>query len=591
MKISKKKFYSKLWLILPSILFLSFIFSQLISVAQEDRSLTALSNPEKYKASNINPSTLTFKIHSLQNNLGIVAVNTTDTHYKRPITFKIKEEGSRKWLHTVQLDTQTAVSRRLYFGFPTINNSQNKTYTVELSTKDGNYLINYILARNNQVSLKYIYSKNSLITNKKFIPQFILYKIVYTFEYLNMPTILAIFILMVVMAWILKKNNLSYVFSYSKLSNLQTKYKVGIVIVLGLFVRLLLATGPYNFDVTQWIQIGQVSREHLNIYAYNQYYNYSPFWFLILGVLDKFNFFVYPSSYSFLVRAFLSLIDIAIFSLIYLIAKQRKLAPLKTACLYYLNPVIIIISGHHGQFDNIAILFFLLAIYFYLKDKLRENIKMRYIFAALTIGLIVKHVIVFQVFYFYRLYRKNLAKAIFLFILSVGIFLLTLLPFMSEGTQIIKRVFLYGGVQGLYGLSYFIGNILGNNFKLIGVGVYELYKLLFLSGYLLFVILVKPKDIVRGILLSILFFLTFTSGIGAQYFILPIAVGVFFPTRWFYLYSLIVTLFYLGSSDELNLYTFKVFEWNTVWLFVIFYFTAEVFENFPNLKTKFKYVK
>jgi hypothetical protein len=149
---------------------------------------------------------------------------------------------------------------------------------------------------------------------------------------------------------------------------------------------------------------------------------------------------------------------------------------------------------------------------------------------------------------------------------------------------------LYGGVQGLYGLSYFIGNTLGNNFKFLGIGIYEIYKLLFLAGYLLFVVLVRPTDIVRGSLLSILFFLTFTSGIGAQYFMLPIAIAVFFPTKWFYLYSLVVTLFYLGSNDELNIFTFKVFEWNTVWLFVIFYFTAEVFNNFPGLKNKLRNV-
>ena len=44
-----------------------------------------------------------------------------------------------------------------------------------------------------------------------------------------------------------------------------------------------------------------------------------------------------------------------------------------------------------------------------------------------------------------------------------------------------------------------------------------------------------------------------------------------------------VTLFFLGSADELNIYTFKIFEWNTVWVFVILWFLCEFVISFKSL--------
>lgn len=364
--------------------------------------------------------------------------------------------------------------------------------------------------------------------------------------------------------------------------------KIIFILGVGLLLRLILARGLYNFDVLQWIQIGSVARTSLNIYSHNQFYNYSPLWFFVLGILDRgyLTFPVFP--FSFVVRFFLSLIDVATFFLLYKIAIQRKLPPLKTAVLFFLNPVTIIITGHHGQFDNMAIFFLLLALYYTQKKQITKKAKNKIVFLFLTLGLVMKHVVIFQVLYFFLLFYKNRFRAILLFSLALAAFLLILFPFfIFSGEQIIKRVFLYGGTEGLYGMTYFIGNIFSGSI-FAGPGLYQIYKVVFLLGFLAFVFFIRPKDIARGVLLSMLFFLTFTSGIGAQYFMLPIAFGVLFPTRWFYLYSMAVTLFFLGSADELNIYTFKIFEWNTVWLFVILWFFSEFVISFKPLERLFK---
>jgi hypothetical protein len=364
-------------------------------------------------------------------------------------------------------------------------------------------------------------------------------------------------------------------FLFKILRKISLRKKIGLIIIVGLVLRLMLAKGNYNFDIVQFTQIGHVMRSFLNIYEHNQFYNYSPLFFFVLGLLDRVqSIFNFPS-FPFIERAFLSLIDIFTFFIIFKIAKQRNLPPLKTATLFYLNPISIIISGHHGQFDNIAILLLLIGVYFSQKNAAKK-IKNRLVFVFLTLSLLMKHVIVFQVFYFMKNFYKNKRNAFLLFMLACFVFLLALLPFVSSSfEQIIKRVFLYGGVQGLYGFSYFLTNIF-TGWDYYGITIQTIYKPVFILGYFLFVLLVRQKDILRGTLLTVLFFLTFTSGIGAQYFVLPIALGTFFPTRWFYLYTLTVTLFFLGSFDELNIYTFKVFEWNTVWLFTIFWFLSEI---------------
>lgn len=357
----------------------------------------------------------------------------------------------------------------------------------------------------------------------------------------------------------------------------RNKFIILIILVIGLGIRLYLAKGSYNFDIVATQQDVEIFKQGKNIYLHQTAYNYSPLFYYLTGFFGLVQDLLPFLEIKFIARAFYSFIDLITFFVIYKIAIQRKLSPIKTAGLFFLNPISIIISGHHGQFDNIAIFFLLLSLYFVEKKKIGVKIKNKLIFTFLTIGLIVKHIIVFQVFYFFILYTKSRLRAIIFFVLSLVVFALTFMPFYSTaGPQIIKSVLFYGGVQGLYGFTYFLGNIFGNTSTVFNINIYMVYKLLFLFGFLFFVLVIRPKDIARGILLSILFFLTFTSGIGAQYFMLPIAFGVFFPTRWFYLYTLSVTLFFLGSADELNIYTFKVFEWNTVWLFTIFWFTSEM---------------
>jgi hypothetical protein len=101
-----------------------------------------------------------------------------------------------------------------------------------------------------------------------------------------------------------------------KLSYFSVKKEIILIIVAGLFLRLFLADGPYNFDMTTWINTGAVMRHHLDIYAYDKFYNYPPLWFFVLGFLDRISLIFPIIPFRFIERAFLSLVDVATFFLI-----------------------------------------------------------------------------------------------------------------------------------------------------------------------------------------------------------------------------------------------------------------------------------
>jgi hypothetical protein len=570
------------WVIFSVLILSAWFILTFFQVFNLDRSLTLLSHPayvQTLDEDNVNAKKISYTFPSKENNLGIVGVKLEPTsNLQGNTTFRIKSLDSDEWYYEKKYPTKLISGSSIFpFGFSVIPNSADKNYIVELEVDRGTFYQTYREQKKPEVFIKYKFTRQDLSSNSALL-ELIFKKIVYTTAYLNIvPVILSIFILTILLISGKKMlHTISSRIKKIKLNCLSFSRKIILVLGIGLFLRLLLATGSYNFDVLQWLNIGQITRSHIDIYSYSNYYNYSPVWFFVLGLLDRFSLLFGFTAQSFIIRAFLSLVDVITFLLLYKIAIQRNLPPLKTAALFFLSPIAIIISGHHGQFENMAILFLLLALYFTEKKHTAKKVKNKFVFIFLTLGLIMKHIVIFPVLYFFLLFYKNRFLAIFLFCTSCAIFLLTLAPFFPfSGAQIVKRVFLYGGVEGLYGMTYFLGNIFsGSSFS--GPGLYLFYKVIFVLTYLIFVLLVRPKDIARGILLSILFFLTFTSGIGAQYFVLPVAFGVFFPTKWFYLYTVAVTLFFLGSVDELNIYTFKVFEWNIVWLFTILWFLSEL---------------
>ena len=339
------------------------------------------------------------------------------------------------------------------------------------------------------------------------------------------------------------------------------------VIFFGIYLRLSLAYfGHGNHDLRSYEIVSNLILKGENVYAKTYRYNYSPLWFLILGFLKRISFCL---SLAFIVRFFLTLVDLASLYFLFKISKIKKIAFEKIAVGFFLNPISIILTGYHGQFENLTILFILVGIFFYYKNKSFN----KFSFISFTLAGIIKHSVFNQILIFLNKCFKKRKKIVLFFSLSTLLFLSTFLPYWKEGSNgIIKNVFMYGGLEKRYGISYFL-------VKLGLANLIKYYKYFFIALLFSFPFFFKKKDLAMSCLGGFLTFLSFTSGISDQYFVLPVAIGSITNSLFFYLYTLMGSLYLFGSSAQLDIQKYKLFSSNFIWLIVIFWFFKEIYDK------------
>lgn len=335
-----------------------------------------------------------------------------------------------------------------------------------------------------------------------------------------------------------------------------------IIIVLGTLLRLWLAYAYFgNFDMSSFTTVSDIVLSGHNVYSLTPFYNYSPVWFNILGSL-RIIAYALAMPFHFMVRSFLTIIDLYSLAILVLIGISEGLSHegiIQLSMLFYLNPITYLLTGYHGQFENFALLFIIIALYFYIRFKNGNQTSKYYSWLAFTAALIIKHnTVILVTTGIINLFKKS--RIILLFLgLTALLFLLTFVPYMSTGQQgIITNVFMYGGISGIYGISSFIA--------------LPQLKYLFIIGLLIYPFLIVEREIAEQFLLGTLFFLTFTTGIGIQYFVLPVVFGALRPTRWFLLYTFVTTIVILGAFENLSLAGFNSFSLNAVWICVLFWF-------------------
>ena len=346
------------------------------------------------------------------------------------------------------------------------------------------------------------------------------------------------------------------------------------IIVIGTSIRLFLAFFYFgNFDMESYTTVSEIVLKGLNVYNETPFYNYSPVWFNILGPLRIFsdNF---SLPFHFAVRGFLTIIDIITLSLILAIGISEGLSKtslIRLSLLYYLNPITYLITGYHGQFENMALLFVILGLFLLIKSR-DGNEELKYLsWLSFSVGLIIKHdTLVVVITGIINLFKKGKYIVIFLSIAAV-FFLLTFIFYWSEGSQgIISHVFMYGGIYGIYGITSF-------------VRIPDL-KYLFIAGLLLYPFLIQEREIAEQFLLGSLFFITFTTGIGIQFFVLPVVFGALHPSKWFLLYTFITSIVILGAIENLSLSGFSFFTFNATWICALFWFVSTHFQLVDNTK-------
>jgi hypothetical protein len=274
-----------------------------------------------------------------------------------------------------------------------------------------------------------------------------------------------------------------------------------------------------------------------NVYANTTRYNYGPAWFYILRVLDMVPGFGADPTWSlrWKVAVLLSAVDLC---LLFLLARRFGI---EAGILFWLNPIAIIITGFHGQFDNLAVLLALVAAQM-IGPASPPSIR-RQIGGLLILGgsLIVKHVFFFFPVWLAFQQPSRLRKSLCL-IIPTTIFIASFVPYVGGGggAGIVNNVFLY---RSLSNSPFWLG-------VAPRVVVDKVPILIFFLGSLTICgLLWRKLDSLNSALRYSVALVVFSSALANQYLAIPLAAIAVRPNVLYLLYTLVGTVFLIASSD------------------------------------------
>lgn len=317
-----------------------------------------------------------------------------------------------------------------------------------------------------------------------------------------------------------------------------------LLIITGSLIRLAIAQRGYNFDIASYRIVADIAAKDGNVYVETQRYNYGPIWFYILSFLDNL-----PSPISdallslrWKVSTFLTLIDIAIATCLY------RWYGFKVATLFFLNPISIIITGYHSQFENLAILFALVSI------KTIDNSENTHSYISLTglfllgLSLSIKHILfLFPLWLAFKNTRWR--DKLLTITIPYTIFLATFIPYLPEGGDgIMQHVFLY---RSFSNAPFWVGSAPGIIADKIPV------FFLFTGTLAILGLTLRTKKPLASFFIYTISLVVFSSAVANQYLAICIA-GIAVQSNFMYLvYSFAGMLYLLASGDGLHIEFFQ----------------------------------
>ena len=348
---------------------------------------------------------------------------------------------------------------------------------------------------------------------------------------------------------------------------------------IGIILRVWISQFGSNFDFTAWQNNLDIFKEGKSIWHEGLYAYGSP-WIYTLYILDSISIpFLESNSfiqnipgtfYRFKIVIFLSMIDVSIFYLLY------KNYSLKIGLLYLINPISIILTGHHNAFNNYAILFGFLAILNY-GDLNSREISCKKIFSIFLFGLSIsiKHILIFFPIWWAFKEKKFINKFLIISI-SYITFIVLFFPFYEDFQKIIYNILYLGRHETGPFWKMFLPDILSgylNFFTLASL-------LLIFLGF--FLVNKKLKD---SFYLYLIATTAFAPQMYTQYLIIPlIAIAIYWNFKLI-IFTIITTFLFLIDGDQLSIqYLRELFNWDLRSTRIVFYpliliLTIEFFER------------
>ena len=336
--------------------------------------------------------------------------------------------------------------------------------------------------------------------------------------------------------------------------------RVRFLLVFGLVLILRVSIAARfrgNFDTQSFLIAVQSVVTGQNIYVATDRYNYSPLWsFVATGVWNIAK--PDPGTFVFLLGVLQIAADVASTFLLLGIARRRLGLPeeesRRRALLFFSNPISVLISCSHGQFDGLSILFLLAALFLSARPPSEAPSEGRppswarslKIAAMLSLSLLVKHVTLFHPLLFSKRREKGgLPDAAVL--APYAVFAAAFLPYVAALDKIVDNVLLYGGRLS--------GPVLER-----GGGIQSLvelsprrpivFALLLLAAVAWSLRETRAWELARASLHLFLVLLCFTPSYGVQYLVWPIALGSLYHSAAFGVFTLAGALYHSSAPES-----------------------------------------
>lgn len=332
----------------------------------------------------------------------------------------------------------------------------------------------------------------------------------------------------------MKKNNESKIFWLS--------------ILAGIILRFVIMTLGHNFDFESYCIVGELASQGKNIYAHTSRYNYGPVWFTLLGVFWNIASHFQNSILVFriLIVAALTITDIIIAKVIS--DRAGKL----WGALFFLNPISLIITGYHNQFDNIAVFLAVYGILCIESSYTERNIKFMDIagIILLSMSLITKHLLwAFPLYILFSTKIDTRKKILYAFIPPL-MFILSFLPFMREGWHgILHNVFFYRSFNNFPLFALGILNHFGVHIPLQKYICVPLFGLIMLLSAYLF----RHENLFSSFMLYTISLVCFSSAIANQYIAIPCMALIILLQRKSALYFIMGGIFLSCNGNGLHI--------------------------------------
>jgi Gpi18-like mannosyltransferase len=284
--------------------------------------------------------------------------------------------------------------------------------------------------------------------------------------------------------------------------------------LLAVFLRIFITflfLQSYSSDF-EWLTIegSAFLKDHAHYFSY-----YFPFFTYLGSLAVLLRNIIHPTLF---LKFVFSFFDVLTVLMVYLISNKNS----TIALIYALNPVTLVDANIHGQFDVVPLFFLMWGIYLFKTNKIYRSI------IAISFGIFTK---TWPFLFIFPLIRKTKHKLIWTFIIIIPIVavLFHSLVFKVPINKIIFTVKDYRGVFGVWGVTQIIKFFQPDS----SLFYQQLARRIFLLSFLLFVLLTKEKNYLKGILIEMIIFFIIASNFGIQWlsWFVPLLI-IIRPSHW-----------------------------------------------------------